>query len=244
MELYSPALAARPEVIVVTKLDLTGSEEARERIATELCREVTPISAVTGKGIPILVHRIGELLDRLPPPADPAPVVRSPAPGRSSPSPQGQPAARPRAGRGDVGRLTKGGASAMLRIVADLGNSRLKWGRVAPDGSLDRTVALPGDDPAAWAQVWDELGPDCRRPTPPGRSRRSTLRWPRPIRRHLEGRGVRLIRLSAGRRARLRSATSSNGRKRRGPTAPWRWSGPWPAAGAEGPGWSSRAGRP
>src|SRR3954462_13836714 len=40
LERYSPALAARPEVLVVTKLDLTGSEEARERIATELCRDV------------------------------------------------------------------------------------------------------------------------------------------------------------------------------------------------------------
>jgi GTP-binding protein len=76
LELYSPALAARPELILVTKLDLTGSEEARERIASELCREVIPISAVTGKGIPTLVHRIGELLDKLPAPDEPAQVVR------------------------------------------------------------------------------------------------------------------------------------------------------------------------
>jgi GTP-binding protein len=86
LEKYSPALAARPEVLVVTKLDLTGSEEARERIATELCREVTPISAVTGKGIPTLVHRIGDLLDKLPAPADPAPVVK-PRPRTVAPEP-------------------------------------------------------------------------------------------------------------------------------------------------------------
>ena len=66
LEQYSPALAARPELLVVTKLDLTGADEARERIAAELCREVLPISAVTGKGIPTLVHRIGDLLDQLP----------------------------------------------------------------------------------------------------------------------------------------------------------------------------------
>jgi GTPase len=76
LELYSPALAARPELILITKLDLTGSEEARERIAAELCREVIPISAVTGKGIPTLVHRIGELLDKLPAPAEAAQVVK------------------------------------------------------------------------------------------------------------------------------------------------------------------------
>jgi len=80
LELYSPALAARPELLVVTKLDLTGSEEARERIAAELCREILPISAVTGKGIPPLVHQIGELLDRLPAPAEPPPVVKTPPP--------------------------------------------------------------------------------------------------------------------------------------------------------------------
>jgi GTPase len=86
LELYSPALAARPELIVVTKLDLTGSDEARERIAAELCREVIPISAVTGKGIPTLVHRIGELLDKLPAPAEPAQVVR-PRPRTVEPEP-------------------------------------------------------------------------------------------------------------------------------------------------------------
>ena len=76
LELYSPALAARPELLIVTKLDLTGSDAARERISAELCREVIPISAVTGKGIPPLVHRIGELLDKLPAPAETAPVVK------------------------------------------------------------------------------------------------------------------------------------------------------------------------
>src|SRR3954451_21404159 len=53
LELYSPTLAQRPEVLVVTKADLTGAVEASERIASELCREVLVISAVTGKGIPL-----------------------------------------------------------------------------------------------------------------------------------------------------------------------------------------------
>ena len=66
LEHYSPALAERPELLVVTKMDLTGAAEARERIARELCREVLAISAVTGKGIPALVQRIAELLEPAP----------------------------------------------------------------------------------------------------------------------------------------------------------------------------------
>ena len=50
----------------MTKLDLTGAEAARDRIAAELCREVIPISAVTGKGLPALIHRIADLLAETP----------------------------------------------------------------------------------------------------------------------------------------------------------------------------------
>jgi type III pantothenate kinase len=46
----------------------------------------------------------------------------------------------------------------MTRIVADLGNSRLKWGRIEPDGRLGSTVALPTDDPSTWAFAWDAWG--------------------------------------------------------------------------------------
>ena len=74
LEKYSPALAARPEILVITKLDLTGSEVARERISAELCRDLLPISAVTGKGLPTLIHRIGDLLDTVPE----VPEVRTP----------------------------------------------------------------------------------------------------------------------------------------------------------------------
>jgi GTP-binding protein len=73
LEKYSAALAARPEVLVVTKLDLTGADEARERFAAELCREVIAISAVTGKGLPALMTRIASLLAELPSPDDPSP---------------------------------------------------------------------------------------------------------------------------------------------------------------------------
>ncbi len=44
----------------------------------------------------------------------------------------------------------------MLRIVADIGNSRLKWARLGPSGTLGPSTALPLDDEARWADVWDE----------------------------------------------------------------------------------------
>ncbi|WP_435011174.1 GTPase ObgE [Tundrisphaera lichenicola] len=88
LEKYSPALAARPEVLVVTKLDLTGSEEARERISAELCREILPISAVTGKGIPALVHRLADLIDQLPAPEE----TTATKPVRPRPEPEPVPA--------------------------------------------------------------------------------------------------------------------------------------------------------
>ena len=43
----------------------------------------------------------------------------------------------------------------MTRVVADLGNSRLKWGRLGPDGTIAATAALPLDDPDAWGRTFD-----------------------------------------------------------------------------------------
>ena len=49
----------------------------------------------------------------------------------------------------------------VLRVVADLGNSRLKWGRVLNDGSLD-VAALPLDDPSAWLDLWSRWNPSAQ----------------------------------------------------------------------------------
>jgi GTP-binding protein len=65
LTLYSPALAERPELVVATKLDLTGAEAAAERLAAALGRPVLTISAVTGRGLPELVRRITQELERL-----------------------------------------------------------------------------------------------------------------------------------------------------------------------------------
>jgi GTP-binding protein len=77
LEHYSPALARRPELLVITKLDVTGAAEAADRLERELCRDALRISAVTGRGIPALIHRIAALLDELPPTLDEEAVAAS-----------------------------------------------------------------------------------------------------------------------------------------------------------------------
>jgi GTP-binding protein len=58
LQLYSPALAAKPEFVAVSKSELTGSAEVRERLAKEIGGEVFGISAITGQGLPQLVNAV------------------------------------------------------------------------------------------------------------------------------------------------------------------------------------------
>jgi type III pantothenate kinase len=46
----------------------------------------------------------------------------------------------------------------VLRAFADLGNSRLKWGRLLDDGGLE-VISLPLDDPSAWRAAWSRWDP-------------------------------------------------------------------------------------
>ena len=48
---YSAPLHARPRVIVVNKMDVSGAQESFERIQQELKQETFPISAATGEGL-------------------------------------------------------------------------------------------------------------------------------------------------------------------------------------------------
>jgi GTP-binding protein len=66
LELHRRELADKPEIVLVSKAELTGSEELRTRMERELDREVLAISAVTGAGLASLVGRIVELLDVAP----------------------------------------------------------------------------------------------------------------------------------------------------------------------------------
>jgi GTP-binding protein len=66
MELYDAALAAKPEIVAVSKSELTGSGAVRERLERELGRPVLAISAVTGQGLADLVRSVVVQLHSLP----------------------------------------------------------------------------------------------------------------------------------------------------------------------------------
>jgi GTP-binding protein len=59
---YDVDLADRPEVVAVSKGELPGAEEVRERLAAETGGEVLLFSSVTGEGLNALMSRTYELL--------------------------------------------------------------------------------------------------------------------------------------------------------------------------------------
>jgi GTP-binding protein len=65
LELYRPALAVKPEIIAVSKSELTGAARVRDRLEQELGREVLAISAVTGSGLANLVRAVVERLNEV-----------------------------------------------------------------------------------------------------------------------------------------------------------------------------------
>jgi len=61
---YSPQLAAKEELIVANKIDVTGGKDAAEQLSEAIGRPVLPISAVTGRGVPQLAEGLWELIQR------------------------------------------------------------------------------------------------------------------------------------------------------------------------------------
>ena len=61
--LHDAALGDRPEIVVVSKCELPGSDDARARLAAETGREVVAVSAVTGQGLDRLLMAIVARLD-------------------------------------------------------------------------------------------------------------------------------------------------------------------------------------
>jgi GTPase len=64
--LHGHALSDKPEIVAVSKAELTGSDELRRRLEEELDRPVLAISAVTGQGLSDLVRAVVERLQELP----------------------------------------------------------------------------------------------------------------------------------------------------------------------------------
>lgn len=59
---YTIPLSDKPELVCVSKAELTGADEVRDKLAAELGREVLLISAVTGQGLQLVVGRVAQML--------------------------------------------------------------------------------------------------------------------------------------------------------------------------------------
>src|SRR5438045_3359511 len=79
---YSPELAAKPHIVVLTKADLTHPASPIPTIRTQAGAPVVAVSAVTGQGIPALLETLWQAL--------PAPVATSPVPTPSGGTTQGR----------------------------------------------------------------------------------------------------------------------------------------------------------
>ncbi|MCS7046000.1 MAG: GTPase ObgE [Gemmataceae bacterium] len=62
LELHGHGLPEKPELIALSKCELTGSSEVRQRLERTLGREVVAVSAVTGQGLAYLVGNVARLL--------------------------------------------------------------------------------------------------------------------------------------------------------------------------------------
>ena len=61
---HDAALAARPRVVAVNKADLPGAAEAAAALEAALGHPVHLISAITGTGLPALLHALADLVDQ------------------------------------------------------------------------------------------------------------------------------------------------------------------------------------
>ncbi|MDH7487814.1 MAG: GTPase ObgE [Anaerolineae bacterium] len=83
LELFNPALADKPQIVALNKMDLAEVRRRWPGVRRALQRQgVEPmaISAVSGEGVPELMRRVAQTLEALPPPAaaEAVPVFRLP----------------------------------------------------------------------------------------------------------------------------------------------------------------------
>ena len=72
LDLYSRELTNKPEVIAISKAELTDSEEIRKKLQQETGKEVMAVSAATGQGLSILVNYVMKVLKE----TEPEPVEK------------------------------------------------------------------------------------------------------------------------------------------------------------------------
>jgi GTPase len=71
LALYDVALEKKPQMVVLNKIDLIDGEAWEPIIAEKMAEEGIPycaVSAVTGKGVRKMLHRVKRMLDETPPP--------------------------------------------------------------------------------------------------------------------------------------------------------------------------------
>lgn len=72
LELYSKELINKPEVIAISKSELTDSDEVRKKLEKETGKEVIAVSAATGQGLMTLVNHVMKVLKE----TQPEPVAK------------------------------------------------------------------------------------------------------------------------------------------------------------------------
>jgi GTP-binding protein len=72
LDLHGRGLAVKPEVIAISKAELTGSDDVRRRLEEDLGREVLAVSSVTGRGLAHLVRSVFARLQAADDPKDEA----------------------------------------------------------------------------------------------------------------------------------------------------------------------------
>lgn len=61
LQLYSAELTRKPEIVVATKLDVTGAEEQLKALRKKLKKKIVPVSAVTSRGLEELIDEMFRL---------------------------------------------------------------------------------------------------------------------------------------------------------------------------------------
>ncbi len=75
LHLYSPELAQKPELVALSKSELTGAKEIAQRLSQEIQQPVINVSAVTGEGLQALMSQVIQRLDELPKDLSPLPAA-------------------------------------------------------------------------------------------------------------------------------------------------------------------------
>jgi GTP-binding protein len=139
---HDSALAARPRVVAINKADLPGAAEAAASLEAALGRPVHLVSAITGAGLPALMHAVADLVDQAvrAAPDRPGYVLHRPAPPGFTIHREGERWVV----RGKAAERAVALDDLTVPEAADFAAYRLA--RAGVDEALRRAGAVPGDE--------------------------------------------------------------------------------------------------